>query len=69
MTGYRQKRKDLDLEFNKWLDGVDIRRAGMLIDKCKELKVNLPKWIANKSFVIDYNNNGTLDLIRINQAD
>lgn len=51
-------------DFNKWLDGLDIRQAGVLIDILVEHGKDLPGWLKRKDFVIDYNERGALDLLR-----
>lgn len=53
-------------KLNKWLDTIDIRMVGKVIDVIIQNKGKLPSWIKNKQFVIDYNNKGSLDLIRKN---
>lgn len=58
--------KEIEKEFNVWLDRLDIRCVGSLIDKCKELDISLPNWIKAKNFSIDYNDNDALDLIKSN---
>jgi len=62
---YHKKFDDFKKDFNKWLDGLDIRQAYSLIDILKENNKPVLKWMAKKQYVIDYNNNGALDLIRI----
>lgn len=51
-------------DLNQYLDRYDIRRVNTLIDLLIEKKATIPNWIKNKSFVIDYNNNMSLDLIK-----
>lgn len=61
---YFSKRKEFKADFNKWLDNLDIRQAGFLIDTTMRF-TKLPSWMENKQFVIDYNEAGFLDLIKI----
>lgn len=50
-------------DFNKWLDSIDIRQVASLIDECVKVKAQMPAWMKNKAYLIDYNDNGFLDLI------
>ena len=61
---FRDNVKSLEKEFNVILDIADIRTAYTLIDICIEKGGNLPKWIKQKQFFIDYNKNNCLDLIK-----
>ena len=61
---YKEMEK-MKKEFNLWLDRLDIRQAGRLIDFCNENGIGLPAWMKAKKYVIDYNENDQLDLLRI----
>jgi len=53
-------------DFNKWLNGLDIRCVNEIAHACVKAGQTIPAWIKNRKFVIDYNERGALDLIRIN---
>ena len=61
---YGNKLKEQKKDLNKQLSNLAIDNIGTYIEFTKE---NLPKWIINKEFIIDYNKYGMLDLIRINR--
>lgn len=63
-TSLRHDIRQIQAEFNVWLDRLDIRQSGRLIDFCNEQNISLPGWIKNKRFYIDYNNAGEMDLIK-----
>lgn len=64
------KRKDVfKKQLNNWLNLLDIRSVNKLIDIMNDNKITLPSWIKYKSFVIDYNNNNALDLIKLNNNE
>lgn len=58
------KKEEFLIEVNNWLNGIDIRSVGKLIDITIQLDGKLPNWIKTKQFNIDYNENGFLDLIK-----
>lgn len=59
------KRKDeFKKELSSWLDGVDIRCVGQLINVTTQLGGKLPSWMVDKKFLIDYNGHGFLDLYK-----
>lgn len=62
---YRKREAEFKKDFNAWLDRLDIRCVNDLIDNLLQNKVSIPSWIANKRFVIDYNEKGMLDLIKL----
>ena len=62
--GFHKKKEEFKDDMNKWLDTIDIRMVGKLIDIVSENHGTIPKWMENKQFVIDYNKNEALDLIR-----
>lgn len=66
---FPEKRRDFRKDFNNWLDGIDIRQVGVLIDILAEHKKSVPNWAVNRRYVLEYNENNMLDLIRtdINQ--
>ena len=57
-----KKVDDLKKEVNAFLDTLDIRQVPFMIANNKE--VNYPKWLRNGNYVIDYNDEGFLDLIK-----
>lgn len=59
---YHEKYKDNINELYSLLDTIGIQQVGIMIEYAKG---KLPKWIVDKQFVIDYNNNEMLDLIKI----
>lgn len=61
---YYKRLEDFRTDLNKWLDNVDIRQAGILIDLAA-LKISIPAWLKNKKYCIDYNKHNFLDLIRL----
>lgn len=61
---YHKKYDQFRTDFNKWLDKVDIREAGSLIDELIKHNIKIPSWMKNKKYVIDYNEDGQLDLIK-----
>lgn len=63
LPAYHKRRAEFNKDLDNWLDTVDIRQVGTLIDAVKD-KVSIPTWIKNKEFTIDYNENGFLDLIK-----
>ena len=63
---WHKRRDQFNKEFNLWLDRIDIRSVNNLIDVMIDRKVgSLPNWIKSRKFVIEYNGNGHLDLIRV----
>lgn len=62
---FNTRAKAFDEEFNKWLDLLDIRQAGVIIDILIENGANLPGWMKSKRYFIDYNQHGFLDLQKI----
>lgn len=62
---FPNRKEEFKQDLNNWLNGIDIRTVGKLIDVVIENGGSLPKWIAKKQFVIDYNKNEALDLIKI----
>lgn len=57
--------KEFKKDFNKWLDSIDIRMVGSLIDYINSIdKGLLPEWLSKKEFFIDYNDSGMLDLTK-----
>lgn len=65
---FYKRAADFKEDFNKWLDRVDIRCCMQLVEAVvKYGKVTIPKWISQKQFAIEYNDNGCLDLIRTNE--
>lgn len=58
-TRTQEFKKDL----YEWLNSIDIRQVGSLIDECVKVKAQMPEWMKNKAYLIDYNDNGFLDLI------
>lgn len=62
---FRERKKEFLDEMNKWLDGIDIRCAGQMIDVVVEAGGKLPSWMVKKKFIIDYNEHTFLDLHRV----
>ncbi len=56
-------------DLNQWLDRVDIRAVGQLIDVIIEKGGSLPRWIKNKKYTIDYNDREALDLINLEVSE
>lgn len=67
--GFHKKEKEFKEDMNKWLDTIDIRMVGKLIDVVVQYKGSIPGWMKNKQFAIDYNNSQALDLIRTNNLN
>lgn len=63
---HKQVKKFND-DMNQWLDRVDIREAGSLIDAIIKNGGGrkLPSWMVKKQYTIDYNKHQFLDLIII----
>lgn len=61
---FYKRKQQFEKDFNHWLDGIDIRCASQLIDILVEQNKDVPAWMKNKKYTIDYNNNGALDLIK-----
>lgn len=61
---FYKRKQEFEKDFNKWLDGIDIRCAGELIDILVEQKKEVVAWMKRKDYVIDYNDHGALDLIK-----
>lgn len=65
LPSYHKRLGEFKKDLNHWLDTIDIRMVGVLIDIVSEKgKTSIPGWMKRKQFVIDYNNNEALDLIR-----
>jgi len=62
---FHTKLSDFKKDFNSWLDTVDIRQVGALIDECVKAGASAPKWMKNKKYTIEYNQHDALDLIII----
>jgi len=62
---FRDECKNVSVELNTWLDRIDIRQAGALIDFCNREGIELPKWLKAKRYYMDYNNAGLMDLIKL----
>ncbi len=62
---YAHQLEEAKVDLSNFLNNMDIRVVGRLIDILNENGVTLPYWIKNKSFVIDYNHREMLDLIRV----
>lgn len=63
---FNARERDFLADFNQWLDRLDIRSAGDIIDVLVKDGRKLPKWMERKQYTIEYNNGGMLDLIPIN---
>jgi len=66
LKSYYNRKHEFKTELNTWLDRLDIRSVGTLIDILNADNVSLPSWIKNKRFAIDYNSRAALDLISTN---
>lgn len=64
LPSFHKRKEEFKKDFNQWLDRLDIRQAGELVNILKEDKKPVPKWAANWKYNIDYNSHGMLDLIR-----
>lgn len=64
LGSFNSRLQTFKADFNKWLDSLDIRTVGQIIDVLNKTKTDLPGWIKRKDFVIDYNQNEALDLIQ-----
>ena len=64
LPSFSKRKEVFKDDLNAWLDGIDIRCSGQLINAVKELGGNLPKWMEDKKFIIDYNRHGFLDLAK-----
>ncbi len=62
LPSFHQRRKTFKKDLESWLDGVDIRCVGQLIDVIINSGGTLPDWMNRKKFIIDYNEKGFLDL-------
>ena len=61
---FHKKEEENIKELNIFLDRLDIRAVNKIIDDNKYF-ITFPSWLYNKKFIIDYNKNGFLDLIKI----
>lgn len=57
-----ERKNNFKKELNNWLDNVDIRCSGQLINAVVELGGKLPAWMKDKKFIIDYNEFGFMDI-------
>lgn len=64
LPSFTVRKRSFAVDFNQWLDRIDIRCVGNLIDILIEKGTRLPEWIREKKYIIDYNGNGFLDLIK-----
>ena len=64
LPSFFSRLREFKADFNKWLDGIDIRQSAVLIDILREQRATVPAWMVRREFVIDYNKHGMLDLIR-----
>src|SRR6478609_62229 len=62
---FNSRLKTFKDDFNTWLNGLDIRCVNEIAQACIKSGQNIPVWIKDRQFVIDYNERGALDLIRI----
>lgn len=62
---FHNRIKDFKKDFNLFLDRLDIRCVGQLIDGMVSNGVYVPIWMREKRYVIEYNDNGFLDLVII----
>ena len=62
LPSFHSRKEAFKKDLNSWLDGMDIRCAGAAIDAAVSCGAKLPDWMVNKKFIIDYNENGFLDL-------
>lgn len=65
LPSWHKRKEVFKKDFNQWLDRLDIRQVGSLILLLKWQKKPIPKWAAKWKYNIDYNENGFLDLIRL----
>jgi hypothetical protein len=65
LKSFHKRYEEFENDFNQWLDRLDIRCAGQLIDVLKTQKnaESIPQWMKNKHYAIDYNKHEQLDLI------
>lgn len=62
---YRLEFKKSKEDLNKWLDTLDIRCVPSMISELATKGCKLPKYLLNRNYVIDYNKNNSLDLIKL----
>lgn len=60
---YHTKKKDFTKKLNTFLDNLDIRSVGTIIDNLKQKGCKFPIWLLNKRYTIEYNQHNFLDLI------
>lgn len=69
LQSWHKRKAEFKKDFNQWLDRLDIRQTHDVIDILVKENKKLPGWMANRQFIIDYNDNGALDLIRIDNIN
>lgn len=67
LPSFSSRENEFRKDLHNWLNRVDIRQAGMLIDIINENGGKLPVWLREKKFAIDYNNHNALDLYNTQQ--
>jgi len=65
LPSFHTRKEEFKKDFNTWLNRLDIRQAGALIQILKEQNKPVPNWAANGKYYIDYNRHDTLDLIKV----
>jgi hypothetical protein len=65
LNGFHQRKKRFTTEFNEWLDRLDIRMSSKLIEILITAKRDVPNWMKQSQYIIDYNKHGMLDLIKM----
>jgi hypothetical protein len=65
LHSHYQRKQEVAVEINEWLNRLDIRSAGSLIDALIADGATLPSWMMNKKYIIDYNKFDVLDLTKI----
>lgn len=63
---FYKRTQEFKKDLNKWLDTIDIRQVGSLIDECIKVNAKMPNWMKYKKYFIDYNGHGFLDIILLN---
>jgi len=62
LPSFQKRKEDFQSDLNDWLNNLDIRASGLLINAVVELGGTLPSWMISKKFVIDYNEHECLDI-------
>jgi len=69
LPSFNTRKAEFKKDFNQWLDRLDIRQAGELINVLAKDGYTIPGWMKRKEYIIDYNQHEALDLIRIDNIN